>query len=384
MGYAESGAHLVAILSNGPAVSQLRHQHPESDVLGLLESEPTLQGDARRTKSDLLRRVKNIHRTATDDRFEDCIAKAVLASFPDRLCRRQKGTRLARVDAGIAVLDTHSALTSGDWLVGLNARPGKPPRISLASPVDAEWLWEQPGAANDLTEAVEAIWDQHAERVKVERISRYRGLPLERESIPARGLPETIAVLLEHIRATSLGRITDLEALRTYRRRRALAHEIEPSISALSDSELEAALEDFCADAVSLRELTKKDFLAHVKNRLDWNQAQTLEALLPLRIELPNGRKATVEYPENSPPRISVRVQHVLGLKQGPRLAGGRLPVLLQLLAPNQRPVQLTDDLAGFWNRTWPSVRKELRGRYPKHAWPEDPTQTPERPKRTR
>jgi ATP-dependent helicase HrpB len=376
-GHAEIAAHLVAVLSSGGTYYRAPHHHPESDVLGLLESMSSLEGEARRTKTDLIRRVKEIKVTLSQDRQEDCLARAILAGFPDRLCRRQSGLRLARVDAGAAVLDKNSAVSSEDWLVGLDARPGSPPRISLASPVESEWLWDQPGADTDLTEAIEATWDHNAERVRVDRVSRYRGLPLERESISARGLPETVTTLLEHIKTTSIGRITDLEALRVYRRRRSLAHEIEPAIPALTDTCIEESLRAFCADAVGLRELVKKDFLTHLKNNLDWNQNQALNSLLPLRIELPNGRRANVEYPDEGPPRISVRVQHVLGLRQGPRLAGGRLPVLLQLLAPNQRPVQLTDDLAGFWERTWPSVRKELRGRYPKHAWPEDPTQAP-------
>jgi ATP-dependent helicase HrpB len=115
-------------------------------------------------------------------------------------------------------------------------------------------------------------------------------------------------------------------------------------------------------------------------------QRQAVEREAPERLTVPSGSRVALRYEEGRPPVLAVRIQEVFGLRDTPRIAGGRVRVLLHLLAPNYRPQQVTDDLASFWANTYPLVRKELRARYPKHAWPEDPwTATPERrPRRKR
>ena len=106
----------------------------------------------------------------------------------------------------------------------------------------------------------------------------------------------------------------------------------------------------------------------------------------PERLPVPSGSRIRLRYEEGKAPVLAARIQEVFGLLETPTVAGGRVKVLMHLLAPNQRPAQVTQDLASFWANTWPQVRKELRGRYPKHAWPEDPlTAQPEsRPRRRR
>jgi ATP-dependent helicase HrpB len=113
-------------------------------------------------------------------------------------------------------------------------------------------------------------------------------------------------------------------------------------------------------------------------------QRQAVEREVPERLPVPSGSRIALRYEVGRPPILAVRIQEIFGLRDTPRIAGGRVPVLLHLLAPNNRPQQVTDDLASFWANTYPQIRKELRGRYPKHAWPEDPwTAQPEsRPRR--
>ena len=106
---------------------------------------------------------------------------------------------------------------------------------------------------------------------------------------------------------------------------------------------------------------------------LGYEGRRSIDRLAPETIKLPCGRDAPVDYGRVGPPVASARIQELFGLRQGPRVMDGTVAVAFELLAPNQRPVQLTDDLAGFWERTYPQVRRELRGRYPKHDWPEDP-----------
>jgi ATP-dependent helicase HrpB len=110
-----------------------------------------------------------------------------------------------------------------------------------------------------------------------------------------------------------------------------------------------------------------------MRGQLTYQQLQAIEREAPDRLEVPSGSHIQIEYAEGRPPVLAARIQELFGLAETPRLAGGRVKLLLHLLAPNQRPQQVTDDLASFWKNGYPLVRKELRGRYPKHSWPEDP-----------
>ena len=136
----------------------------------------------------------------------------------------------------------------------------------------------------------------------------------------------------------------------------------------------------------SLVELKHGPWLDLMRGQLTYEQSRALEREAPERLEVPSGSHIRVEYEEGRPPVLAARIQELFGLIETPRLASGRVKVLLHLLAPNHRPQQVTDDLASFWATTYPQVRKELRARYPRHAWPEDPwTAPPERrPQRRR
>ena len=111
--------------------------------------------------------------------------------------------------------------------------------------------------------------------------------------------------------------------------------------------------------------------------RLDHQQRRVLQEQAPAQLKVPSGSEIKVDYTEGETPVLRVRLQEMFGQADTPRLAQGRVPVMLHLLSPAQRPVQVTQDLKGFWQRTWPEVKKELKGRYPKHAWPDDPTTAP-------
>ena len=132
-------------------------------------------------------------------------------------------------------------------------------------------------------------------------------------------------------------------------------------------------LRELCHGRRAFSELKSAPWLAALHSKLDYNLVQTIEREAPERITVPSGSRIRLVYEAARPPVLPVRIQEVFGLKQTPRIAGGRIPVLLHLLAPNMRPQQVTSDLASFWANTYPEVRKELKRRYPKHAWPEDP-----------
>jgi ATP-dependent helicase HrpB len=136
-------------------------------------------------------------------------------------------------------------------------------------------------------------------------------------------------------------------------------------------------LRELCRGRRSFAELKSAPWLSTLQSRLDYALQQTMEREAPERIAVPTGSRISLVYEEGRPPILPVRIQEVFGMKETPRIAGGRIPVLLHLLAPNMRPQQVTDDLASFWANTYADVRKELKRRYPKHSWPEDPLTAP-------
>jgi ATP-dependent helicase HrpB len=147
----------------------------------------------------------------------------------------------------------------------------------------------------------------------------------------------------------------------------------ELGLPAFDEAELCELLSWLCHGCRSFADLRRAAWLEALQGRLTHEQRVAVEREAPERLQVPSGSRLALRYEEGRPPVLAVRIQEVFGLRDTPRVAGGRVRVLLHLLAPNQRPQQVTDDLASFWANTYPQVRKELRARYPKHAWPEDP-----------
>jgi ATP-dependent helicase HrpB len=147
----------------------------------------------------------------------------------------------------------------------------------------------------------------------------------------------------------------------------------------LSDDALLRDLESWLApwlDGISrLDHLKRLDLPGILRNRLDWRRQQELESLAPTHIRVPSGSLKRLAYPPGEAPVLAVRLQEMFGLLETPTVCRGRVPVMLHLLSPAQRPIQITQDLEGFWARTYSEVKKELKGRYPKHYWPDDPLQ---------
>jgi len=138
-------------------------------------------------------------------------------------------------------------------------------------------------------------------------------------------------------------------------------------------STLEEILRQMCWGARSFDDLRRMDFRGKLKQYLDHEQLSALGRLAPEVWEAPTGKTHRLIYDGGAPPSVEVRIQEMFGLERGPRVAGGEVPVILKLLAPNFRPAQITDNLASFWDNTYPEVRKELKARYPKHPWPDEP-----------
>jgi ATP-dependent helicase HrpB len=254
--------------------------------------------------------------------------------------------------------------------------------VRLASAVQREWL-----PAERLTTLTEATFDPDAERVSARKTLRFEDLILEETQAALPSEQETAAVL-EDAAAQQLSRVLppeDSDAARFRMRVRCLRQWMpELQLPELSDAELRALLTGLCHGRRSFAELRIAPWLEAMQSLLSPRQQLAVDREAPERLAVPSGSRLALRYEEGRPPVLAVRIQEVFGLRDSPRVAGGRVRVLLHLLAPNHRPQQVTDDLASFWANTYPQVRKELRARYPKHAWPEDPwTAVPEsRPRR--
>jgi ATP-dependent helicase HrpB len=166
------------------------------------------------------------------------------------------------------------------------------------------------------------------------------------------------------------------------RQRIAFVARHEPGWPDVSDNALDARLDEWLAPALAgarrLSDIDRIDLTATVASLLDWRQRTALDSAAPTHMEVPSGSRIPIDYSDPDAPVLAVRIQEVFGMTDSPRLLRGQVPLTLHLLSPAHRPVQVTRDLAGFWRTSYFDVRKDLRGRYPKHEWPEDPlTATP-------
>jgi ATP-dependent helicase HrpB len=326
-------------------------------------------------------------RPETEAEREEALLISLLAGFPDRVARRRKphAPELLLSSGGSAVLDPVSVVQEPLLLLALDAEErrsarGTEVRVRVASAIEPEWLLDL--FPERLRDEDGLVFNEESERV--ERLSRlaYGALTLEERRVPAEPSESAEAVLAEAIRARGLDSLVGQEALAGLRARLELASSALPAEAWPSTDE--RALAGLLARGRrSLAEVRQIDLGRELLGTLPPRQAALLARELPERISLPGGRSVVVHYVPGQPPWIASRLQDFFGLHSAPTLAGGRIPLVLHLLAPNQRAVQVTQDLTGFWSRHYPALRRELSRRYPRHSWPEDPLRaTPPSPRR--
>jgi ATP-dependent helicase HrpB len=314
---------------------------------------------------------------------EEALMLSVLAGYPDRVARRRRprSPELLLFGGGTAQLSELSVVQEPELMVAVDVeeRPGRGVIIRLASSVEPEWLLD---LYPDALEEVDALqWNSEAKRV--ERITRlsYGNLVLEETRTPAPPSEAAARVLVEQALAAGPGRFADPEALQQWRTRIALLTQAFPEAGfpTVDDALMRDSLASLCAGARSFADLEGVSLLDALNARLTSEQARLLSNHVPEKVALPGGRTAKVHYEPGKPPWVESRLQDFFGMAQGPSVCAGRVPLVIHLLAPNMRAVQVTTDLAGFWERHYPALRKELCRKYPKHSWPEDPrhAQTP-------
>ncbi|HEY0840486.1 MAG TPA: ATP-dependent helicase C-terminal domain-containing protein, partial [Vulgatibacter sp.] len=329
---------------------------------------------------------------ALDRRTEDALLRCVLAGFPDRVAKRRTptGRELVLAGGGSAELSESSVVHDAAFVVAVaaeerGARPGaaKGSLVRLASAIEPEWLFDL--APDEVAEIDEYAWDSSNERVERIEQLRYGAIALQESRAVAPPSPEAARVLAREAIAKGIEAFADEGAIEAILARLALAREQLPEAGFPDPGgeALEAILADACEGLRSFAELRAAALPASILASLPQEQQRLLARELPERITLPGGRAVKVHYDRSRPPWIESRIQDFFGMAQGPAICRGRLPLTVHLLAPNQRAVQVTSDLAGFWERHYPSIRRELGRRYPRHAWPEDGrTATPPSPRR--
>lgn len=382
MGLGLTGCRLAALLGErdpfrGDAAAS------DADVRARLDA--VARGDARadagalhriRAEADHLARTLRVPRDARAD--DDAVGLLVAFAYPDRIAQRRgaaRGRFVMRNGRGAAVAPTDS-LGDADFLAVAAADERQPEsRVFLAAPLSRA-LIEEHFAAQIVEERV-VDWDDGAGRITARRRARLGSLVLADD--PLRDVdPQEAAGALA--RALAVGGIDALpwsDGARRLRQRLAFLHHEDSRWPDVSDTALAGSIDAWLAPRLvgmrSRADVARLDLGAALLERLTWQQRAALDELAPTHITVPSGSRLPIDYSDPAQPVLAVRLQEMFGCAETPRIAGGRVALTLHLLSPAQRPLQVTRDLAGFWRTSYFDVRREMRGRYPKHDWPENP-----------
>ena len=305
---------------------------------------------------------------------DEDVLRAFAAGFPDWAGkRRDSGRTYLLADGGEAVLDGEGAappfIVAGQ--LGRSGRGRR--RIRLAAGVDPGWLPAE--------ERLIHRFDAAAERVLCLRQRLAGGLLISEHNEPP-SPQEASAILLEAASTEPEKALAPSKEARRFMQRIRYAGRSSPDPGTLVQDGWKALLPGLCHGRRSFSELRSADLVREMRAALGWERMKAVEVLAPERLQVPSGAWIQVQYPDDGPPVLAARIQQLFGMEDSPVIGGE--PAMVHLLAPNNRPQQQTRDLASFWRTAYPEIRRELRGRYPKHAWPEKPARSDaeDRPRR--
>ncbi|HCF9826541.1 TPA: ATP-dependent helicase HrpB [Pseudomonas aeruginosa] len=347
------------------------------------------QGGAQRIKQ-LARQYRSYQRGIVTEAVADpehprWLGCLLALAYPDRVAqqRRAGGGEYRLANGRAAMFTEPDALMKHSWLVvaELGSRQGqREERIYLATDLDPA-LFENV-LAEQVTVVDELDWDERAGALVAERQRKMGELVLSREPLKVLDADARSRALLGLVRKKGLELLPWTPELRQWQARVALLRELDLAQQGQSkwpcfrDDTLLATMEEWLLPYLNnvsrLSHFSLLDLSSILRGALPWPLPQELDELAPTHIKVPSGSSIKLDYSE-SPPVLAVRLQEMFGLADTPRIAGGKLPIKLHLLSPARRPVQVTQDLANFWRSTYAEVRKDLKGRYPKHYWPDDP-----------
>ncbi len=314
--------------------------------------------------------------TAPRDPSPENTARCILAGFPDQVgVRLDRGTlRVQLVHGRRGVLARESVVQDAPLLVASEVREVEnrddvQTLLTLATAVQEEWLTELFPEAFGQTE--EYAYDTTQRRVMSRKVTRFRDLEIRAErsdDVPREHAAALLAAEVEAGRCPLDNWNFDVEQW-IVRLNRLAEWCPEYELPPLAQSDRRTLLEQLCLGAMSYREIKDRTVWPVVKSWLSAAQLDLLDRMAPERFDLPGGRRAKITYAENGPPTLAARIQDLYGVEGDLRIAGGKVPLVIQVLAPNQRPVQVTTSLANFWKESYPKLKMELSRKYPKHEW---------------
>lgn len=334
-----------------------------------------------RTAEQLLRQLgKSSPRDARQDIHE--VGRILALAYPDRIARaRGEGGRYLLANGRGAVLSNPQVLSNAEYLVvaELDAAE-RDARIQLAAPVTLAELEQDFAELIQTSSRIE--WDTREAAVIAQRERRLGALILESRRLDKPDAEQVLAAMLQGIRLLGLNSLSWTQAAQALRQRMQFAQRHDQRAPQpwpqVDEDYLLAHFEKWLAPwltGITRRsQLAQLDMHAALLALLDWNQQQRLNDIAPTHLPVPSGSRIPIDYATGTP-TLSVRLQEVFGMNETPRVGGGSVAVLMELLSPARHPVQVTQDLASFWARGYHDVKKDLKGRYPKHYWPDDPLQ---------
>jgi ATP-dependent helicase HrpB len=377
-GLAGVGAWTAAVLDerdSGPDLAQA----VRNAVAG--RGDPGALRRMRDTVRQLLRLIDADEREAVE---VDAIGRIVALAYPERLALRRAESRSVRdvgylcADGGEARVPERDALAASEWLAIAHWEPGAPRRIRAAAAISAGDVLRDHAARIENT--IEVTWNEQQQAVLAERQTRLGAIVLERKPLAQPEGERQRAAMIVGLRSLGLSALPWTDAARQFQARVMSLRRWRPTEDwpALDDDTLYEQLDHWLAPhlgGISRRDhLARLDLVGLLNNQLDYAQQQRLARLAPTHLEVPSGSRVALEYAaDGAPPVLAVKLQELFGATRTPTVDDGRMAVALHLLSPGRRPIQVTRDLAGFWARTYAEVRKELKGRYPRHPWPDDP-----------
>ncbi len=318
---------------------------------------------------------------------ETILPKALLSAFPDRVAKvrpdssstrnRSGKVRELLLSSGGRILAQDNALTrSHEIFVVVEAQEGagnnSQGKARSLCPIEQDWLLDFfPG---ELAEEQTCEWNSAAGRVEGYKRLKYGQLILDEKPFAAGDFgPEAAALLFKEALSAGTQAYVDPDELSAFLNRVKFAAGKSNDIKEITREDVAATLRDLCLGIRSLSELREAGLVSALKARLSPKDLSLLEKLAPSSWLMPTGRRLEINYEADRSPWAQSRLQDFLGMGRGPSVAGGEVPVVLHLLSPGKKPVQITSDLAGFWKNHYPQIRKELMRRYPRHPWPENP-----------
>ena len=383
-------AELAALLSDRDLLRAGAAGNPrarDSDIRTRLEALRRGAADIDRGALDRVRRTQRSFEQQLGlsgaSRGEAEVDSGVLLglAYPDRVARRRPGAeaRYQMSNGRGALFAAAESIAREEFIVAVDLDDReREAQIRLAAPLDKADLLEH--FATNLRRADELAWDERSETVVARRVIRFDELLVEEKPLNDVPRAASAAAMLEGVRSMGIDSLPWDDDTRDFQARCEFVRKLErkdlgawPESSKASLAQDLAWLEPFLEGVTRRSQLTRVPLMDALRARLTYEQQRKLEELAPTHIGLPTGTRAHIDYLDDNAPIASMRMQEVFGLAATPRIGGGAVAVTFTLLSPGRKPLQITRDLASFWRNAYVEVRKDMRGRYPRHYWPENP-----------